>query len=329
MTERELKQQTVRPQPATFRIRSILGNQGISMLIILGIMWVILAFLSPYFFTVDNLFEITLQTAVIAIIAAGQTLVIISGGIDLSVGSVFACAAVVGGIVFTATGNLFLSLATTLGVGALLGLTNGLLITKVRVPPFIATLGMMGIARGLALIISQGIPIYGLDASYRFIGQGKVFDVIPFPTIIMVGVYIVGYLLMNYSRFGRFVYAIGSNAEAARLSGINVPLVIIGVYTISGLMSGLASIIEAGRLATVQPAGGNGYELLAIGAVLIGGASTFGGEGSILATLVGALMVTTIRNGLNILGVNAFWQYVVNGVVIIAAVAIDQYRRRR
>lgn len=299
------------------------------MLIILGIMWVILAFLSPYFFTVDNLFEITLQTAVIAIIAAGQTLVIISGGIDLSVGSVFACAAVVGGIVFTATGNLFLSLATTLGVGALLGLTNGLLITKVRVPPFIATLGMMGIARGLALIISQGIPIYGLDASYRFIGQGKVFDVIPFPTIIMVGVYIVGYLLMNYSRFGRFVYAIGSNAEAARLSGINVPLVIIGVYTISGLMSGLASIIEAGRLATVQPAGGNGYELLAIGAVLIGGASTFGGEGSILATLVGALMVTTIRNGLNILGVNAFWQYVVNGVVIIAAVAIDQYRRRR
>ncbi len=329
MKQPDIEQQPVPTTRTSGVIRSLLGNQGLSMLLILAIMWIVLAFLSPYFFTVDNLFEITLQTAVIAIIAAGGTLVIISGGIDLSVGSVFACAAVVGGLVFTSTGNLFLALATTLAVGALLGLTNGLLITKIRVPPFIATLGMMGIARGLALIISRGIPIYGLDENFRFIGQGKLFDVIPVPTIIMLAVYAVGFVVMNYSRFGRFIYAIGSNTEAARLSGINVPAVIIGVYTIAGLLSGLASTIEAGRLATVQPAGGNGYELLAIGAVLIGGASTFGGEGSILATLVGALMVTTIRNGLNILGVNAFWQYVVNGIVIIAAVAIDQYRRRR
>ena len=179
------------------------------------------------------------------------------------------------------------------------------------------------------MIISSGIPIYGLDENYRFIGQGKLFDVIPIPTVIVLVVYAIGFVVMNYTRFGRFVYSIGSNAEAARLSGINVPLVIVGIYTIGGLLSGLASTIEAGRLATIQPAGGNGYELLAIGAVLIGGASTFGGEGSILATLIGALLVTTIRNGLNILGVNAFWQYVVNGIVIIGAVAIDQYRRRR
>lgn len=310
-------------------VRALLGNQGITMLVILIMMWMVLAFLSPYFFTVDNIFEITLQTAVIALIAAGSTLVIISGGIDLSVGSVFACAAVVGGIVFTKTGSLALALSTTLGVGALLGLTSGLLITRVRVPPFIATLGMMGIARGFALIFSKGIPIYGLDERFRFIGQGKVFDVIPVPTLIVLAVYAIFYVVTNYTRFGRFVYSIGSNTEAARLSGINVALVLMGIYTISGLMSGVASIIEAGRLATVQPAGGNGYELLAIGAVLIGGASTFGGEGSILATLIGALLVTTIRNGLNILGVNAFWQYVVNGIVIIAAVAIDQYRRRR
>ena len=299
------------------------------MLVILVVMWAVLAFLSPYFFTVDNLFEITLQTAVIAIIAAGETLVIISGGIDLSVGSVFACSAVVGGLVLTATGNLFLSLLTTVAAGAMFGLTNGLLITKVRVPPFIATLGMMGIARGFALIFSRGIPIYGLDERYKFIGQGKLFDVIPIPTLIVLIVFAIGFVVMNYSRFGRFVYAIGSNTEATRLSGINVPAVIIGIYTICGLLSGLASTIEAGRLGIIQPAGGNGYELLAIGAVLIGGASTFGGEGSILATLIGALMVTTIRNGLNILGVNAFWQYVVNGVVIIGAVAIDQYRRQR
>ena len=309
--------------------RSLLRNQGLSMLAILILMWVVLALLSPYFFTVDNLFEITLQTAVIAIIAAGETFVIISGGIDLSVGSVFACAAVIGGLVFTSTQNLALALLVTVAAGAVFGLTNGLLITKVRVPPFIATLGMMGIARGFALIFSRGIPIYNLSEGYKFIGQGKVFDVIPIPTLIVIVVFAVGFLIANYTRFGRFIYAIGSNSEATRLSGVNVPMVIIGIYTIGGLLSGLASTVEAGRLATVQPAGGNGYELLAIGAVLIGGASTFGGEGSILATLVGALMVTTIRNGLNILGVNAFWQYVVNGVVIIGAVAIDQIRRRR
>jgi ribose transport system permease protein len=314
---------------ASSRVSGLFRNQGLTMLVILVVMWAVLAFLSPYFFTVDNLFEITLQTAVIAIIAAGETFVIISGGIDLSVGSIFACAAVIGGLVYTSTQNLYLSLATTILAGAMFGLTNGLLITKVRVPPFIATLGMMGIARGFALIFSRGIPIYGLDDRYKFIGQGKLFDVIPVPTVIVLVIFAAGFVLMNYSRFGRFIYAIGSNTEAARLSGVNVPAVTIGIYTICGLLSGLASTVEAGRLGTVQPAGGNGYELLAIGAVLIGGASTFGGEGSILATLIGALLVTTIRNGLNITGVNAFWQYVVNGVVIIGAVAIDQYRRRR
>ncbi len=309
-------------------IRGLSGNQGISMLLILGVMWVVLGLLSPYFFTVDNIMEITLQTAVIAIIAAGETFVILSGGIDLSVGAVFACSAVVGGMVFESTGSLPLALVATVSFGALLGLTSGLLITKLYVPPFIATLGMMGVARGLSFILSEGVPIYGLEP-YRFIGQGKLFDVIPIPTLIVLVVYILGYILANHARFGRFVYAIGSNSEAARLSGINVVRVTIGVYVISGLLAGLASIIEAGRLGIVQPAGGNGYELLAIGAVVVGGASLFGGEGSIIATLIGAIIVTTIRNGLTILGVNAFWQYVVNGAVIIAAIAVDQYRRRR
>jgi ribose transport system permease protein len=300
-------------------IRGLSRNQGISMLVILAVMWVVLGLLSPYFFTVDNIMEI---------IAAGETFVILSGGIDLSVGAVFACSAVVGGLVFESTGSLPLALAATVSFGALLGLTSGLLITKLYVPPFIATLGMMGVARGLALILSSGIPIYGLEP-YRFIGQGKLFDVVPIPTVIVLVVYILGYILANRTRFGRFVYAIGSNSEAARLSGINVVRVTIGVYVMSGFLAGLASIIEAGRLGIVQPAGGNGYELLAIGAVVVGGASLFGGEGSIIATLIGAIIVTTIRNGLNILGVNAFWQYVVNGAVIIAAIAVDQYRRRR
>jgi ribose transport system permease protein len=306
-----------------------LKNQAVSMLFILAAMWIVLAFLSPYFFTVNNLFEITLQTAVIAIIAAGETLIIFSGGIDLSVGSVFACSAVVGGLVYQWTQNLFLSLAATILFGGFMGLVNGFLITRLRVPPFIATLGLMGIARGFALIFSRGIPIFGLDERYMWLGQGKLFNVVPVPTAIMVVVFIVVYLIINYTRFGRFTYAIGSSAEASRLSGINVKAVTLGIYAICGLLCGVASTIEAGRLSTIQPAGGNGYELLAIGAVVIGGTSTFGGEGSIVATLIGAIMVTTLRNGLYILGVNAFWQLVVNGIVIIGAVAVDQLRRQK
>jgi ribose transport system permease protein len=306
-----------------------LKKQVVSLLLILAAMWVVLALLSPYFFTVSNLFEITLQTAVIAIIAAGETLIILSGGIDLSVGSVFACSAVVGGLVFKATNNLAFTLAATCLFGGVMGLISGLFITRLRVPPFIATLGVMGIARGFALIFSRGIPIFGLDARYLWLGQGKVFNVVPVPTVIMIVVVIVIYIIANFTRFGRFTYAIGSNTEAARLSGINVKLVTLGIYSICGLLCGVASIIEAGRLGTVQPAGGNGYELLAIGAVVIGGTSLFGGEGSIVATLIGAIIVTTIRNGLNILGVNAFWQLVVNGIVIISAVAVDQLRRQK
>jgi ribose transport system permease protein len=216
---------------------------------------------------------------------------------------------------------------TTILAGGALGLCNGIFVTQLRVPPFIATLGMLGIARGLALILSKGIPIFGLDERYLWIGQGRLFDLVPIPTIILLAVYVAGFLFSRYTRFGRFAYAIGSNAEAANLSGINTKAVRLILYTACGLFVGLASIIEAARLGTIQPAGGTGYELLAIGAVVIGGTSLFGGEGNILATLIGALIATTIRNGLNIMGVNAFWQYVVSGIIIIAAVSVDQFRR--
>jgi ribose transport system permease protein len=310
------------------QLRAVLSNQAVSMLLILIVMWFLLSLLSPYFFTVGNLSEITLQTAVIGIIAAGQTLVILSGGIDLSVGSVFACSGVAGGLVFQVTGNLWLTSGATLLTGAALGSLNGLFITRLRVPPFIATLGMLGMARGLALILSRGIPIFGLSKEYLWIGQGKLFDLVPIPTLILLAVYGLVFFIARYTRFGRFIYAAGSNAEAAKLSGINLGRVILVTYALSGLFCGVGAMIEAARLGTVQPAGGNGYELLAIGAVVIGGTSLFGGEGNVIATLIGALLETTIRNGLNLLGVNAFWQYVVNGAVIIAAVAVDQWRRR-
>ena len=298
------------------------------MTLILALMWFVLSLLSPYFFTIGNISDITLQTAVIGIIAAGETLVILSGGIDLSVGSVFACSAVAGGLAFQATGNLALTLFCTVLTGGLLGLLNGFFVNQLRVPPFIATLGMLGIARGLALILSRGIPIFGLPPGYIWIGQGTLFNIIPVPTIILLAVYALVFFIARYTRFGRFTYAIGSNAEAAQLSGINLRLVLLGTYAGCAFLCGVAAIIEAARLGTVQPAGGNGYELLAIGAVVIGGTSLFGGEGNVVATLIGALIETTIRNGLNLLGVNAFWQYVVNGGVIIAAVAVDQWKRR-
>jgi ribose transport system permease protein len=317
------------PKPNPFsQLRAVLSNQAVSMLLILIVMWFLLSLLSPYFFTVGNLSEITLQTAVIGIIAAGQTLVILSGGIDLSVGSVFACSGVAGGLIFQVTGNLWLTSVATLLTGAALGSLNGLFITRLRVPPFIATLGMLGMARGLALILSRGIPIFGLSKEYLWIGQGKLFDLFPVPTLILLAVYGLVFFIARYTRFGRFIYAAGSNAEAAKLSGINLGRVILVTYALSGLFCGVGAMIEAARLGTVQPAGGNGYELLAIGAVVIGGTSLFGGEGNVIATLIGALLETTIRNGLNLLGVNAFWQYVVNGAVIIAAVAVDQWRRR-
>jgi ribose transport system permease protein len=316
-------------RPGFGSARKVISNQAVSMLLILISMWIVLSLLSPYFFTVGNISEITLQTAVVGIIAAGETLIIISGGIDLSVGSMFACSGVVGGLAYQRTSNLPLTLLTTILTGGVLGVANGFFITRLRVPSFIATLGMMGMARGLALILSRGIPIFGLDPRHLWIGQGKVFNLIPVPTIVLLLVFALLFVLAQYTRFGRFTYAIGSNAEAAMLSGINLRRVTLLIYTGCGLLCGVASIIESARLATIQPAGGTGYELLAIGAVVIGGTSLFGGEGNVLATLIGALIETTIRNGLNILGVNAFWQYVVNGAVIIAAVSVDQLRRQR
>jgi ribose transport system permease protein len=187
---------------------------------------------------------------------------------------------------------------------------------------------MMGIARGLALILCNGVPIYGLPREYLWIGQGRIAGIVPVPTIIVIILFTVMYFVLRNTRFGRFTYSIGSNPEATRLSGIKVSSVTLGIFMICGMFAAIAAVIESARLGTMQPASGNGYELLAIGSVFIGGASIYGGEGNIFASLIGALLVTTIRNGLNILGVSAFYQYVVNGLIIIFAVAADQIRRK-
>jgi ribose transport system permease protein len=300
-----------------------------SITLVLLALWVVLALMSPFFLTVNNLLEITLQASVTAILAAGMSLVIFAGAIDLSVGSIFAFAAVAGGVLFHATNSVAVSLAASIAVGCAVGLLNGLAVVLFRIPSFVVTLGMMGIARGFAYIICDGIPIYGIPPAYTWIGQAKLAGTIPVPTVITIVIFVIFHLLLKYARFGRFTYAIGSNTEAARLSGIKVGRMIPLIFMIFGGCAALASIIESARLGTMQPNGGQGYELFAIGAVFIGGASISGGEGHIFATLIGALLVTTIRNGLNIIGVNAFYQYVANGIIIIAAVALDQARKKQ
>ncbi len=310
-------------------IGSLLRHQVFSITLVLLAIWVVLAFWSPYFFTLNNILEITLQASVTAIIAAGVSFVIFAGMIDLSVGSIFAFAAVAGGISFHATGSVPVSLLVTILVGCFTGLLNGLAVVFFRIPAFVVTLGMMSIARGLAFIICNGVPIYGIPSSYTWIGQSKVFNVLPVPTLITVILFIVFFFVLRNTRFGRFTYAVGSNLEASRLSGVKVNRLVPLLFLVCGGCAALASIIEAARLGTMQPNGGQGYELFAIGAVFIGGASISGGEGHIFGTLIGALLVTTIRNGLNILGVSAFYQYVANGLIIILAVAADQMRKRK
>jgi len=311
-------------------LAGVLSDQTVFLFLILMVLWLALSLRSDVFLTRNNILQITLQAAVMALIAAGETFVILSGGIDLSVSSVFAFSAVVTGLSMQDGYGLFPSMAAGLGAGALLGMVNGIGVAWMRLPPFIVTLGMMSMARGFALLISDGLPIILLDKDFGQIGQSKVLnDTVPFPTIIVIVVYVICWFILRYTPFGRFTYAIGSNSEAARLSGVRNARNIIGLYMLCGLLTALASLIEASRVISAQPAGGQGYELNAIGAVVIGGTSLFGGEGSIFASLVGALLLATIRNGLTILGFEAHWQYVATGAIIALAVYIDRLRRSR
>jgi ribose transport system permease protein len=307
----------------------VLDNPAIFMAGILLAMWLILSRLSPYFFTVDNLFEITIQAAVIALIAVGQTFVILSAGIDLSVGAVLAATTVVASMAMDRGYGLTAGIVSGLLCGAAFGAANGIAIGKLGIPPFIATLGMMGIARGFALIVTQGIPIFNLAPGFEVLGQGRVAGLIPVPTLTTLGLYGIGYVILSRTRLGRYTYSIGSNLQATVFSGVNVSRYLILIYTVSGLTTAVAGLTEASRIGSGQPAGGTGYELDSIAAVVIGGTSLFGGEGNLFASLVGALIIATLRNGLNVLGVYAFWQQVATGAILIAAVYLDRWRRRR
>jgi ribose transport system permease protein len=289
---------------------------------------VVLWALTPHFLTVSNLLNVAEQAAIIAIVATGMTFVIITGGIDLSVGSVLAFAGVVMASTLHAEVPLPVALAVALGTGLFCGLVNGALITVGRLPPFIATLGMMSVARGTALMFTEGRPVSGFSGGFRSLATGELLG-IPVSVVIMVGVYVVAHFVLTRTKLGRYTYAIGGNEEAALLSGVNVKLYKAAVYGISGMLSGLAAVLLTARLNSAQPIAGMMYELDAIAATVIGGTSLLGGEGTVVGTLIGALIMAVLRNGLNLLGVSSFIQQVVIGSVIIAAVLVDMWLKRR
>jgi len=303
-------------------------------LIALVLMTVALSLLSPNFLTADNGINILRQVSINMCLSIGMTLVILSGGIDLSVGSILGFAgAIAAGLVknglsipgtdlhlqFTTSGAILAAVF----VGALLGLHNGVAITRFRLPPFIATLGMLSIARGLAFLWTGGFPITGLGADFGFIGTGAWLGV-PMPVWIMVAFAILFFVVTKRTRFGRHLYAVGGNECAARLTGLSVSRIKIAVYTLAGALAGVAGLIVTARLDSAQPNAGLSYELDAIAAVVIGGTSLSGGRGTIFGTVLGCLIIGVLNNGLFLLNVPPMLQYVIKGYVILIAVAIDQ-----
>ncbi|PYR43199.1 MAG: ribose ABC transporter permease [Acidobacteria bacterium] len=295
----------------------------IGLVVLCAILWI----LTPYFLTVSNLLNIAEQTSINAIVAVGMTFVILSGGIDLSVGSIVALAGVVLGLALRDGQPLALALALTLAAGLVCGLVNGLLVSLGGLPPFIVTLGTMSIARGAALLVTEGRPISGFAASFRVLATGRV-GFVPAPVIATAVVYLAAHVALAGTTFGRYVYAIGGNEEATRLSGVAVRFHKTMIYGVSGLMSAIAAVILTARLNSAQPIAGMMYELDAIAATVIGGTSLMGGDGTLAGTLVGALIMGVLRNGLNLLGVSSFLQQIVIGGVIVVAVLLDTVLKR-
>ena len=293
----------------------------------LGVLCAVLWALTPHFLTVSNLLNVAQQTSINAIVAVGMTFVIISGGIDLSVGSIVALSGVVLGSLLQGGQPLAVALAAALAVGLACGLLNGALVSVGGLPPFIATLGMMSVARGAALVFTEGRPVSGFEEAFRSLATGAI-GFVPAPVAVMIAVYLAAHVVLTRTTFGRYVYAIGGNEEATRLSGVAVRFHKTAIYGVSGMMSAIAAIVLTARLNSAQPIAGTMYELDAIAATVIGGTSLMGGEGTLAGTLVGALIMGVLRNGLNLLGVSSFLQQIVIGGVIVGAVLVDTVLKR-
>jgi inositol transport system permease protein len=318
--------------------KGIFRKYGIVIVLILMI--ILLSIIAPGFLSTTNIFNVLTQSCIFGIMALGMTFVIIAKGIDLSVGSVLAFAGVVAasfGQIAEATEKYFPNMPVlpvivpifiALAIGAGCGFINGALIAKTGIPAFIATLGMQTVARGFALLYTSGRPVSNLVPPLTFLGD-KIFNVIPVPVIIFFIMIVISYVLLNKTRFGKNTYAIGGNITAAEVSGVNVSKYLILIYTFCGLLAGLAAIVFAGRVGSVHPGAADGYELTAIASTTIGGTSHSGGIGTIGGAFVGALVLAVLRNGFTLLGVNAYWQKVAEGVIIVVAVIIDMRKNAK
>jgi ribose/xylose/arabinose/galactoside ABC-type transport system permease subunit len=307
-----------------WNLKNIFLNFGIVFALVIIV--IILSILNENFMRFENIINVLRQVSINAILAIGSTFVILTAGIDLSIGSIVALAGMVAAHYATMDGgnpNTSLAVFMGLAVGLLVGLINGIAVAKWKLAPFIVTLGMMAAARGATFVYSDGQPIADLNNPFLFVGGGYVAG-IPVPVLITVLVMIIFIVILYKTRFGRYVYAVGGNQNAARISGIKVDRVLISVYAISGLLAGLAGIILTARVSSGLPQAGQSYELDAIAAVVIGGTSLMGGRGRLWGSLVGALLIGILNNGLDLLNVSSYWQQIVKGCIIVAAVLLDR-----
>jgi ribose/xylose/arabinose/galactoside ABC-type transport system permease subunit len=316
---------TPRPDARSFRER-LDGVAGfrVESLLVLAALGAIMAALSPYFLSVSNFLNILLATSVIGVLAIGATFVISSAGIDLSLGSVLALAGVSGCVLMVNYPLPWpLGLLACLAAGTAAGFVNGFLITRGKIPPFIVTLGMLGVARGLALVITNGLPVYGLPDPIVYLGQGRPFGV-PAPVIVLLLSSLIAHIVLAHTRFGLYAQVIGDNEAAARAMGIRVDRHKVWLYMLSGGLAGLAGLLFAARVNAGDPTAGLNYELTAITATIIGGTNLFGGRGSVIGTLIGALIMGVLQNGLNLLAVPSFYQQMAIGAVLVLAVWLDR-----
>jgi len=309
--------------------RSAKAVRQLSVLGFLLLIVLVFAVLADGFLTLSNVMNIALQTSMIAIVAIGMSFVIFTAGIDLSVGSVMALSgALAAGVAVRFGMDTYLSIGVGLGVGLVVGALNGVLIVKGGIPPFVATLSMLAVARGLTLVYTEGRPIAGLDERFIYFGSGQILG-IPLPVIIMIVVAVIAHIVTRYTPFGLHVYSTGGNEETTRLAGISPDRIKMAVYMISGFLAALGGILLTSRLWSAQPNAALGWELDAIAAPVLGGTSLFGGVGSIGGTVIGAFIIGVLSNGLNLMGVPSYHQQVIKGVVFILAVAVDLLLNRR
>lgn len=318
-------------------LRRIVGENSafIGVLAALLVLGIALTLSSPYFMTTDNILNVVRQSVWVGVMAVGMVFVLGTGGIDLSVGAVLTVSGVLVAALIQNGVNIYLSLVLALVAGILIGVINGELITRLRLPPFIATLGVMSVLQGVAYVYTRGIPIYGLRyPEFQALAQGSI-GFVPVPVVILVVVAVLGHVAMNKTAYGRYVLGVGSSEAAARLVGIPVDRIKVSVYAVAGALAALAGILLASRSEAAVPNAGSGFELDVIAAAVIGGTSMSGGRASIFGALAGAVFMTMIRNGLNLLGVSTLWHQIVIGGFIIIAVAIGaqsstrRWRRKR